>query len=115
MNRQISGFSAAHVEALRADCHGWAMLRRLSRPLHAELGALNAAPPPEALARRADRADLIIGQCNRGTAPYGTSFDDVRQRVARTEVHELPGQGHLAHIQAPTELGHLLNNLATAR
>jgi pimeloyl-ACP methyl ester carboxylesterase len=115
VNRQISGFSAGHVEALRADRHGWATLRRLSRPLHAELSALNAAPPPEAMARRADRVDLIIGQCNRGTAPYGTSFDDVRQRVAHAKVHALAGQGHMAHIQAPAELGDLLNNLATAR
>lgn len=45
-------------------------------------------------------------------SPYGTSFDNVRQHVTHAKVHELPGQGHLAHIQAPTELGHLLNNLA---
>ncbi|WP_371547128.1 alpha/beta fold hydrolase [Streptomyces sp. NBC_00554] len=112
VNRQISGFSAAHVEDLQADQHGWAILRRLSEPLYAELGALNAAPPPDVMARQADQVDLIIGQCNRGTAPYGTSFDHVRQHVAHAEVHELPGQGHLAHIQASAELGHLLNNLA---
>ncbi|MFD8915767.1 alpha/beta fold hydrolase [Streptomyces sp. NPDC059575] len=113
VNRQISGFSAAHVDDLRADSHGWAILRRLSRPLHAELGALNAAPSPDVMARQADQVDLIIGRRNRGTAPYGTSFDHVRQHVAHAEVHELPGQGHLAHIEAPAELGRLLNNLAT--
>ncbi|MFJ9736516.1 alpha/beta fold hydrolase [Streptomyces sp. NPDC101166] len=113
VNRQISGFSAAHVEELRADGHGWAALRRLSGPLYAELGALNAAPPPDVMAQQADQVDLIIGQCNRGTAPYGTSFDDIRQRVAHAEVHEFAGQGHLGHIQAPAELGQLLNNLAT--
>ncbi|MCX4972386.1 alpha/beta fold hydrolase [Streptomyces sp. NBC_00620] len=112
VNRQISGFSAAHVDDLRADPHSWAILRRLSEPLYAELGALNAAPPPDVMARQADQVDLIIGQRNRGTAPYGTSFDHVRQHVAHAEVHELPGQGHLAHILAPAELGHLLNNLA---
>ncbi|WP_217555210.1 alpha/beta fold hydrolase [Streptomyces sp. GbtcB6] len=112
VNRQISGFSAAHVEDLRADRHGWAILRRLSGPLYAELGALNTTPPPEVTARQADQVDLIIGQSNRGTAPYGTSFDHVRQHVAHAGVHELPGQGHLAHIQAPAELGHLLNSLA---
>ncbi|MFB7247353.1 alpha/beta hydrolase [Streptomyces populi] len=112
VNRQISGFSAAHVEDLRADCHGWAALRRLSGPLYSELGALNAAPPPDVMAQQAGQVDLIIGQCNRGTAPYGTSFDDIRQRVAHAEIHELAGQGHLGHIQAPTKLGRLLNNLA---
>ncbi|MEV5122403.1 alpha/beta hydrolase [Streptomyces decoyicus] len=115
VSRQIAGLDTAHVEALRADRQGWAALRHLSRPAHAELAALNAAPPPEELARRADRVDLIIGQCNDGAAPYGTSFDDVRKRVPRAEVHVLPGQGHMAHLQAPTELGHLINDLATVR
>ncbi|MEU6868988.1 alpha/beta hydrolase [Streptomyces sp. NPDC046876] len=112
VNRQISGFSAAHVEDLRADHDSWAVLRRLSGPLYTELGTLNATPPPDVMARQADRVDLIIGQCNRGTAPYGTSFDNVRRHLAHAEVHELPGQGHLAHIQAPARLGHLLNTLA---
>jgi pimeloyl-ACP methyl ester carboxylesterase len=112
VNRRISGFSAAHVEDLRADHFAWAILRRLSGPLYAELGALNAAPHPDVMARQAGHVDLIIGQCNRGTAPYGTSFDNVRQHIAHAGVHELAGQGHLAHIQAPAELGHLLNNLA---
>jgi len=111
VNRQISGFSAAHVEELRADRDGWATLRRLSGPLYAELGALNAAAPPDAMARLAVQVDLVIGRFNRGTAPYGTSFDTVRQHVAHARVHELPGQGHLAHIQAPAELGRLLDKL----
>ncbi|MHC3472874.1 alpha/beta fold hydrolase [Streptomyces sp. 7R007] len=112
VNRRISGPSAAHVEALRADHHGWAALRRLSRPLYAELDALNTVPPPRAMAGRADRVGLIIGQHNRGTAPYGTSFDDIRQRVAHAEVHELAGQGHLAHVQAPAEPARLLDQPA---
>ncbi|MGA5560713.1 alpha/beta fold hydrolase [Streptomyces platensis] len=115
VNQKIAGLDAAQVETLRADPQGWADLRRLSRPAYAELVALNAAPPPDELARRADRVDLIIGQCNHGTAPYGTSFDDVRRRVTRAGIHVLPGQGHLAHLQAPAELGRLLNGLATAR
>ncbi|MFI5728753.1 alpha/beta fold hydrolase [Kribbella sp. NPDC051587] len=113
VNRQISGFSSAHVEDLRADQHSWALLRRLSKPLYAELSALNAASPPDAMARQAGHVNLIIGQHNRGTAPYGTSFDNVRQHVTHAAIHELAGQGHLAHIQAPTKLAHLLNTLAT--
>ncbi|MFC7328453.1 alpha/beta fold hydrolase [Marinactinospora rubrisoli] len=115
VNRQISGFNKAHIAALRADHQGWAALRRLSKPAHAEITALNTAPPPGAMARRADRVDLIIGRHNLGTAPYGSSFDDVRRHLPDAEVHELPAQGHLAHIQAPTELGRLLNALAAAR
>ncbi|MFK0261888.1 alpha/beta fold hydrolase [Streptomyces angustmyceticus] len=115
VNRRIAGLDTAHVEALRADRQGWAALRDLSRPAHAELAALNSAPPEEELARRAARVDLIVGQRNHGTGPYGTSFDDVRQRVTRADVHVLPGQGHMAHIEAPAELGHLLNGLAVVR
>ncbi|WP_416961984.1 alpha/beta fold hydrolase [Streptomyces sp. Agncl-13] len=118
VNRRISGFSAAHVEELRADRPAWEALRRLSGPLRAELGALNAMRPPEVLARRAGQVGLIIGQLNRGTDPYGTSFDDVRRHLAPAEahvdVHEFAGQGHLGHIEAPTELARLLNSLAAA-
>ncbi|MEU5821985.1 alpha/beta hydrolase [Streptomyces sp. NPDC047803] len=112
VNRQISGFSASHVEHLRADHDSWTVLRRLSEPLYTEFSALNATPTPDAMARLADQIDLIIGRCNRGTAPYGTSFDDVRRHIDHARVHELPGLGHLAHVQAPEELGHLLNTLA---
>ncbi|WP_327706315.1 hypothetical protein [Streptomyces decoyicus] len=115
VNRRMAGLDTAHVEALRADRQGRSALRHLSRPAHAEPAALNSAPPPDEPARRADRVDLIVGQCHHGAASCGTSFDDVRQRVTRTKVHVLPGQGHMAHIQAPTELGHLLNGLATVR
>jgi len=115
VNREISGFSAAHVEKLRADGRGWETLRRLSEPLHAELLALNAAPSPDAMARQADRVDLIIGQCNRGTDPSGTSFEDVRQRVPQASVHEFAGEGHLGHIRAPERLSRLLDDLAGFR
>ncbi|MER6915608.1 alpha/beta hydrolase [Streptomyces sp. NPDC000594] len=111
--RRISGLDTDQVEALRADRRGWAALCRLSAPAHAELAALNAAPPPDRIARRADRVDLIVGERNRGTPPYGTSFDDVVQHVPHAEVHPLPGQGHLAHREAPAELARLLDTLAT--
>lgn len=115
VNRQISGFPAAQVETLKADQAGWATLRRLSEPLYAEVTALNTTSMPDALARHADRVDLIIGRNNLGAAPYGTSFDDVRQRITHAEVHELSDQGHLAHIEAPALLGQLLNDLGTGR
>ncbi|WP_299535918.1 hypothetical protein [uncultured Streptomyces sp.] len=84
----------------------------MSGPLYAELGALNATPPPDVVADQADRVDLIIGRRNRGAAPYGTAFDQARQRIARAEAHGLPDQVHLAHIQAPADLGRLLDELA---
>lgn len=114
VNRQISGFPAAHVEALRADPQTWGTLRRLGRPLHAETRALSTAPVTDVLARRAERVDLVIGEHNRGTAPYGTSFEDVRERVPHATVHVLADQGHMAHVEAPAALGRLLDGLAVS-
>ncbi|MFE7504354.1 hypothetical protein [Promicromonospora sp. NPDC057488] len=62
-------------------------------------------------AERAVRADLIVGERNRARAPYGTSFDDVARRVAGATVHELSGQGHLAHLEDPERLAVLLDEL----
>ncbi|MGL6236895.1 MAG: alpha/beta fold hydrolase [Segniliparus sp.] len=112
VNRQVSGFSEAHVEALRADHEVWAGLRSLAEPLHAELDALNTAPVPQALGLRAGRVDLVVGGRNRGTAPYGTAFDDVRRRTPEAKVHEFPGQGHLAHVEDPGGLSRLIDALA---
>lgn len=112
VNRQISGFSAEHVEVLRSNSDGWATLRQLSEPLYAELLALSLAEIPGSLASRAGLVDLIIGEDNVDMAPYGTSFEQIRARLLRTEVHRLPGQGHLAHVEAPEALGRMLNTLA---
>ncbi|MFE6646660.1 alpha/beta fold hydrolase [Nocardioides sp. NPDC057772] len=111
VNRQVSGFSAEHVENLRADRDAWATLCRLSEPLYTELGALTRAQLPETLGSQAGVIDLIIGEDNVGAAPYGTSFEQVRSRTRDAEVHRLPGQGHLAHIDAPEALGRLLDSL----
>ncbi|CAM5534896.1 Alpha/beta hydrolase OS=Streptomyces cyaneofuscatus OX=66883 GN=G3I52_20160 PE=4 SV=1 [Streptomyces cyaneofuscatus] len=68
VHRRIAGLDAAVVEALRADREGWEALRRLAGPACAELAALNGDAVPEALAGRADRVDLIVGELNRGRA-----------------------------------------------
>ncbi len=110
------------VQALRTDRQGWSTLRRLSEPLYTELAALNASPPPDTLARQAERIDLIIGETNQGTEPYGTSFEHVLQRLTRQpltpqrptrpQIQVLPGQGHLAHITGPALLARGLDALA---
>jgi pimeloyl-ACP methyl ester carboxylesterase len=115
VNRQVSGFSADHVEDLRADPTAWATLRRLSEPLHAELRALSLAEVPGSLGSQAGLVDLIIGEDNVGMAPYGTSFEQVRSRLPDADVHPLPGQGHLAHVDAPEALGRLLDSLVRSR
>ncbi|EMF01449.1 alpha/beta hydrolase [Streptomyces mobaraensis NBRC 13819 = DSM 40847] len=109
---RLAGLDTAYVESLRADRETWATLCRLSVPAYAELAALNAAVPPDAWGRETARVDLVVGERNHGRAPYGTSFDDVRKRVPHAEVRILPGQGHMAHLEAPADLAGLLDDLA---
>jgi pimeloyl-ACP methyl ester carboxylesterase len=112
VNRDISGYDAAHVARLRADEHGWEELRRLARPLYTELRALNAAPLPARLAGAAGRIDLVVGSESVGRAPYGTALEAVRRSLPPHEVHTLPGHGHLAHVTGPADLARLVDGLA---
>ena len=105
---KVTGMSADAIASLRAQPEVWAGLMRLSTPLYAETQAINEASRPEALATAAERVDLIVGERNRGQAPYGTSFDDVAHLLPGAVVHELPGQGHLAHLEAPERLAALI-------
>lgn len=115
VNRRISGLPADHVRTMRANQDQWQTLRRLSEPLYAETRALNDAAVPEEFATQARRVDLIIGTQNMATPPYGTSFEDVRQRITHPVVHLLVGQGHLAHVYAPDVLANCINFLGRKR
>lgn len=112
--REVTGLGDADVEALRSDERAWAELSRLAGPVVAETRAINEAGVPEGYARRAGRVDLVVGGVNRGCAPYGTSFEDVARLTPHARVHELPGQGHLAHLEAPDRLAELIDDLAAA-
>lgn len=112
--REVTGMNDESIQALRADRTLWDQLRRLSDPLYAETNALNGAAQPGGLATGAERVDPIVGERNRGRAPYGTSFEDVVHLVPQATVHQLAGQAHLAHLEAPSRLATLLNSLANA-
>lgn len=109
---EVSGLPAAVVESLRADSAVWAGLTAVSSPIFSETAAINSAPQPAELGRWAERIDLVVGERNRGQAPYGTSFEDVASRTPRGVVHELSGQGHLAHLEAPGHLADLIDRLS---
>ncbi|WP_240896582.1 alpha/beta fold hydrolase [Kineococcus vitellinus] len=108
---RIAGAPPQAIAALRADAATWDELRRLAVPLHAETLAIDEAPRPAELAVRAGRVDLVVGARSRGRAPYGTTFDDVARLVPAAGVHELDGQGHLAHLEAPEQLAALVDRL----
>lgn len=109
--RRVAGMDDQAVAALRAQRAQWAELRRLSAPLYEETAAIAGASTRSALATRAARVDLIVGERNRGRVPYGTTFEDVARRVAHADVHCLEGQGHLAHLEAPGQLAELMDSL----
>nr|WP_156607588.1 alpha/beta hydrolase [Auraticoccus cholistanensis] len=109
--RQVSGMDAAAVERLRMDDAAWQALRRLGVPVYQETLAIDQAEAGPGLARAAGRVDLVVGGLDRGLPPYGTSFDDVCRAVPGAAVHELPGQGHMAHLEAPRELAALVDRL----
>ena len=84
------------------------------RAVYAETAALNDTRDSNELAVKAGRVDLILGSNNRERSPYGTTFNDVSATVAPAEVHELAGQGHMVHLEAPSALAALLNQLRSA-
>lgn len=114
VNVDISGFSAEHVDVLRSDEGQWETLCALAEPLYAELSALDATHPPAVLAGKVERVDLIIGERNRSIEPYGTSFDRIRRRIPNARIHQLDGNGHLAHIESPRELGRVIDATAAS-
>ncbi|OZD01203.1 alpha/beta hydrolase [Rhodococcus sp. 06-235-1A] len=114
VNVGISGFSAEHVDILRADTRQWEALCELAEPLYDELSALDASHPPDVLAGKVERVDLIIGELNRSIEPYGTSFDRISRRIPNARVHQLDGNGHLAHIESPRQLGRVIDATAAS-
>ncbi|MFD7308584.1 alpha/beta fold hydrolase [Promicromonospora sp. NPDC059942] len=113
--REVTGMGADQIESLRSQDVVWAELRRLGSPIYAETLAINEAARPVSLGAAAARVDLIVGERNRGRAPYGTSFDNVARRIAAAKVHELAGQGHLAHLEDPERLAALIDELGDRR
>lgn len=110
---EISGMDAEQIQALRAQPEVWEGMRDLARPVAAETAAFNAVTL-SALARLARRTDLIVGGLHQGRAPYGTSFEDVRALVPHAAAHELPGQGHMAHLEDPAALARVLDELSAS-
>lgn len=111
----ISGYPPEHVAALRAD-PAWTLLRSWAAPAADELAAVNSfAPDAERWTRPGVPVDLVIGENSRDTAPYGTAFTAIAELLPHASVHVLPGQGHLAHAEAPEALGKFLGTIITGR
>jgi pimeloyl-ACP methyl ester carboxylesterase len=115
VNLDVSRYSPEHVTALRAT-PAWASLRLWAAPVAEELAALNAfTPEPKRWAELKMPVDLVVGERSRDGEPYGTAFTAVQRMLPGATVHILPGQGHLAHVEAPEMLGHLVGGIVADR
>ncbi|MEV0669970.1 alpha/beta hydrolase [Mycobacterium sp. NPDC050441] len=104
VNSDVSGFSAAYVADLRRS-PAWSILRPLAAPLADELAAINSHVPALDSYRHLDiPVTLILGAHNEDRAPYGTAFAAFSAALPQAHVIRLPGQGHLAHVEAPAGL-----------
>ena len=108
---EVTSMPDSAIEALRSNAAVWAGMRQLSRPVYDETRAMNESLSPREFATEAARIDLVIGEKNRGQAPYGRTFDDVLGLTPRAVVNQLSGQGHLAHLEAPEQLAGMIDDL----
>ncbi|MCT9080667.1 alpha/beta fold hydrolase [Streptomyces fulvoviolaceus] len=104
VNRDVSGFSEEDVAQLRRSA-AWEVLRPLAAPLAQELTALDEHPADLRAFGALDLpVTLLLGAENEGVPPYGDVFAEIAAALPRARVVTMPGQGHLAHAQAPESL-----------
>lgn len=115
VNTTVSGFTAEYVAALRED-PVWQVLRPLAAPLADELAAINDHRPGLEGYRDIDLpVTLLLGELNEGASPYGTAFAPFARALPQARVVRLPGQGHLAHAQAPRLLAESITDAVASR
>lgn len=104
VNVGISRFPAENVAKLRAS-EQWALLRPLAAAVSEEIRAINDHRPNfERYTAIKIPTILLLGDRNDGIPPYGTVFDSVAKAMPHADFVNLPGHGHLAHIDGPEEL-----------
>jgi pimeloyl-ACP methyl ester carboxylesterase len=107
INVDLSGYTRAHVQALRAG-PAWPKLMQLTEPAGAELRAINqfVLTVPQSWTTP---TTLIAGELSRNRPPYGPSVDMFKETLEVGSVRILAGQDHLAHVTAPQQLAHAIN------
>lgn len=104
VNIDVSGFSVEYVADLRRS-PTWPVLRPLAAPLAEELAAINDyRPRVENYRDLTIPVTLLLGELNEGIPPYGTAFATIAAALPQAGIVRIPGQGHLAHAQAPDSL-----------
>lgn len=114
VNLLVSGFTPGYVAELRAS-PAWDVLRPLAEPSAGELAAINDhRPAMDAYAALDVPVTLLLGEDNEGKVPYGTAFAQFARAMPQAQIVRIPGQGHLAHAQAPRSLAHHIRDALKA-
>ena len=114
INGDITRDTQAHLQTRRAG-PPWPKLMQLTEPAAAELQAINqfVLTVPQAWTTP---TTFIAGELSRNRPPYGPSVDKFMETLDVDRVTIVPGQDHLAHVTAPQELSHAINEgLSTGR
>jgi len=102
--RTVSGAPAEQVAALR-ETPAWDYLKPLAVPAATELSALNLHQPSfAAYAAIHLPTTILVGSLNENCEPYGTAASRFLDALPDASKITLHGQGHLAHVEAPTQL-----------
>lgn len=101
---KVSGAPAYQVAELRRT-PAWDYLKPLAAPAATELSALNDHQPDFAAYAAIDApVAVLVGSLNENREPYGTAAARYLDALPDARKILLPGQGHLAHVEAPAQL-----------
>jgi pimeloyl-ACP methyl ester carboxylesterase len=103
VNRDISGYTQQHVDALRSDGKSWAHLRELAIPLADEIEALNGfVPDLESYSKIKTPTAVLNG--TESSPVYQAHCMRIVQSLRHPVTTSLQGVDHLVHITAPNVL-----------
>lgn len=103
INRDISGYTQEHVDALRGDGKSWALLRQLAMPLADEIEALNGfVPDLESYSKIKTPTAVLSG--TESNPVYQAHCTRILQALRRPVTSSLQDVDHLVHITAPDVL-----------
>lgn len=101
---KVSGAPVEQVAMLR-DSPVWAYLRPLAVPAATELSALNHHHPDFTAYAAIDAPiTVLVGSLNDDREPYGLAANRFLEALPTAGRMIVNGQGHLAHVEAPTQL-----------
>lgn len=108
---EVGGTPQEQVVAMR-NLPAWAYLRPLAVPAATELAALNRHEPDFArFAAALIPTTILVGEKSLDREPYGAAANRFIRALPSVRTQILPGQGHLAHVEAATQLADAVSEI----